>query len=195
MRFQISRLAFWLAAAALFVVTPAQAQQSQDVTNCVDRDRKFDPDVVIGGCTTVIRSGEYKGKNLAWALNNRGTVYHAKGENDLAIKDYTEAVRLNPEYTSGYYNRGNSLVRKKEYDRAIADYNKALSLTVPATVYAEGEAKRSNRIRADYFYGRGRAYNGKGDTKRAIADFKESVRLDPDHDQAKSELAALEKKS
>ncbi len=195
MRLQTLRLSFWLAAAALFVVVPAQAQQSQEVTNCVDRDKKFDPDVVIGGCSAVIRSGEYTGKNLAWALNNRGTVYHGKGENDLAIKDYTEAVRLNPEYTSGYYNRGNSYIRKKEYDRAIADYNKALSLTVPATVYAEGEAKRANRIRADYFYGRGRAYNFKSDTKRAMADFKEALRLDPGHDQAKTELAELEKKS
>ena len=33
----------------------------------------------------------------------------------------------------------------------------------------------------------------KADTKRAMADFKEALRLDPDHDWAKTELAKLEK--
>ncbi len=126
-------------------------------------------------------------------MTTRGTVYHGKGEDDLAIKDYTEAIRLDPEYTSGFYNRGNSYARKKDYDRAIADYNKAISLAVPEVIYAAGEAKRANRIRADYFYVRGRAYNFKADTKRAMADFKEALRLDPDHDWAKTELAKLEK--
>jgi len=34
--------------------------------------------------------------------------------------DYTEAIRLDPNYAEPYHNRGNAYHRKGEYDNAIA---------------------------------------------------------------------------
>ena len=47
---------------------------------------------------------------------------------DQAIADYTQAIRLNPNYALAYYNRGNVYYRKGDYDRAIADYEAVLRI-------------------------------------------------------------------
>ena len=63
------------------------------------------------------------------AYNARGNCLHGKGDNDRAIADYTEAIRLDPKYANAYNNRGVSLQADKgDYDRAIADYNEAIRL-------------------------------------------------------------------
>src|SRR5262249_4131795 len=51
-----------------------------------------------------------------------------KQEYDKAVKDYTEAVRLDPNFFSAYTNRGLAWKNKKGYDKAIADYSKAAEL-------------------------------------------------------------------
>ena len=44
------------------------------------------------------------------AYYNRGFAYEEKGEHDQAIADYTEAIRLKPDYAEAYYNRGSPTV-------------------------------------------------------------------------------------
>ena len=51
-----------------------------------------------------------------------------KGDNDRAIADYTEVLRLNPNYADAYYNRGDAYDDKGDYARARADWEKALQL-------------------------------------------------------------------
>ncbi|MDR1467911.1 MAG: tetratricopeptide repeat protein, partial [Spirochaetaceae bacterium] len=51
-----------------------------------------------------------------------------KGENDKAIADYNQALRINPNYAEVYYNRGYAYAMKKDYARARADWEKALQL-------------------------------------------------------------------
>src|ERR1700730_9398473 len=48
--------------------------------------------------------------------------------NDLekAVRDFTEAVRIDPNYPGGYSERGQALFELGETDRAIADYSAAL---------------------------------------------------------------------
>jgi tetratricopeptide (TPR) repeat protein len=45
-----------------------------------------------------------------------------------AIRDYTGAIRLNPQYVMAYNNRGLTYHNKKDYDSAIADYDRALQI-------------------------------------------------------------------
>ena len=42
------------------------------------------------------------------AYNNRGLAHFKLGQNDNALKDYDEALRLNPKLTDAYFNRGNA---------------------------------------------------------------------------------------
>ena len=98
------------------------------------------------------------------AYLGRGNVYLAKKDNDKAIADFTEAIRLDPPFATAYLNRGLALQAKNEPDKAIADYTEALRLN-PGYVRAMQE--------------RGRAWSSKKDYDKAIADFNEAIRLDP----------------
>ena len=62
------------------------------------------------------------------ACNNRGNSYAEKGEHAKAIEDYTNAIRLNPEYATAYINRRFSYVAKGDFERAKKDYTEAIRL-------------------------------------------------------------------
>jgi tetratricopeptide (TPR) repeat protein len=95
---------------------------------------------------------------------DQGTAAVVIGDNDRAIADFNQAIRLNPTYALAFGNRGFVYARKDSNDRAIADFNEAIRLD-PTYAIA--------------FRGRGVAYGNKGDYDRAIADFTEAIRLDP----------------
>lgn len=65
--------------------------------------------------------------NSPAAYNSRGLLWAEKKEYDIAVGDYTEAIRFDPKQVA-VYNRGNAWEGKKEYDRAIADYNEAFRI-------------------------------------------------------------------
>lgn len=51
-----------------------------------------------------------------------------KKDYDKAIRDYSEAIRLNPKDTYYYDSRANCWSAMKEYDKAISDYEEAIRL-------------------------------------------------------------------
>src|SRR5580658_4163119 len=118
------------AAAAIWgamLAAPTHAELSRPWTWCVNKE-KAPPDLQINGCTTVIQSGTETQKNLSIAFNNRGNAYRTKEDNDRAIADYNESIRLNPKYAYPYNGRGNVWRDRGDNDRAIADYNTAIKL-------------------------------------------------------------------
>jgi lipoprotein NlpI len=124
-----------------------------------------DFDVAIESFTLAIKAGDLSKEDLAAAYNNRGIAYGAKGDQDRAIQDYNEAIRLNPNDAVAYNNRGNAYRRDKgDSDHAIQDYDEAIRL---------------NPNYADAYYNRGLAYGAKGDQDRAIQDLNEAIRLNP----------------
>ena len=64
------------------------------------------------------RGGQY--------LLGRGAAYHAAGDLNKAIADYSAALLLNPELTDAYQKRGYVYNVKGEYDKAIADYTEVI---------------------------------------------------------------------
>jgi tetratricopeptide (TPR) repeat protein len=125
-----------------------------------------DADLVISACTTLIQSGKETTQGVVRALVNRGTAYRAKGQNDLAIEDYDQAIRIDPNLAIAFNNRGNGYDAKRQYDRAIEDYDQAI---------------RINPNEAFALNNRGGAYSAKGQHDRAIQDYDEALRIDPNY--------------
>ena len=60
--------------------------------------------------------------------NNRGVAYANKGDYELAVEAFTNAIALNPNLAMAYSNRGGAYRDKGDYDRAIEDCNTAIEL-------------------------------------------------------------------
>ena len=90
---------FWSAlfAAAIFLIHSAAADQC---------DSPQDPEASIIDCTRSINSGKWKGRYLAAFYSNRAVAYRDKGDNDRAIADLNEAIRLDPKLVMAFNNRG-----------------------------------------------------------------------------------------
>lgn len=83
---------------------------------------------LIRACTAVIRSGRQTPENLARAFFNRGRALADKGQFDPAIRDFDEAVRLDPKYPDAFNNRGVAWSGKGQYEQAIKDFDEAIRL-------------------------------------------------------------------
>ncbi|XP_068136368.1 tetratricopeptide repeat protein 32 [Hyperolius riggenbachi] len=67
-------------------------------------------------------------QDLATAYNNRGQVKYYRVDFYEAMDDYTEAIRVNPDFEIPYYNRGLVLYRLGYFDEAIKDFQRVLEL-------------------------------------------------------------------
>ena len=67
-------------------------------------------------------------KMTAHDLCERGTAYSNKGQTDSALADYTEAIRLDPDFAQAYYERGIVHFERGNTDEALADYTEAIRL-------------------------------------------------------------------
>jgi len=111
---------------------------------------------------------------------NRGCDFGDKGDKDGAIREYKEAIRIDPNYALAHYNLGISLKNKGDIDGAIREYKEAIRLDPN---YASAH------------YNLGNMLDDKGDIDGAIREYKEAIRLDPDHANAKTRLGyALEER-
>jgi tetratricopeptide (TPR) repeat protein len=130
-----------------------------------DCNKHIDP----AACTRILNLPRLDKKNRVVFLDNRGTALYNKGQMDLALADYSEAIRLQPNYAFAYNNRGRILEERGEYDRALSDYNTAIRLVTNQPVM---------------FNGRGNVWFDKSEFNRALADYDEAIRLDPNYADA-----------
>jgi len=79
------------------------------------------------------------GRSLAFAL--RGRVYQNTGKLDESIKDYTDAIRLAPDFAYHYANRAEVYFDKKEFEKAIADYSEAIRLDPKNQYFRQDRAR------------------------------------------------------
>jgi Zn-dependent protease/tetratricopeptide (TPR) repeat protein len=163
---------------------------------------------LAGGRKRVVEANTNGKKSVspdAQAAYERGGVYVEKRDYDNAIKEFSEAIRLEPEYVKAYIYRGRAYYEKKACDKAICDYTEAIRLkpdcmeayNYRGEAYSFGKEEYDNAI-GDYTeiikngpdadwvafgYGcRGNAFCYKEQYDRAMDDYNEAVRLVPEND-------------
>ena len=94
----------------------------------------------------------------------KGEGYNHDGKYQLAIVEFTTAIRLNPGYTSAYWARGWAYDYLNQYQQAIQDFDKAIQLD-PYDVLP--------------YISRGFSYYRSNSYQQAIQDFDKAIQLDP----------------
>jgi tetratricopeptide (TPR) repeat protein len=117
-----------------------------------------------------ILKNRFSGQNKKARLNSaaqtnceKGKRYFENGDYNAAITEFTEAIRLNPNYITAYAARADVYREKRKYDAVIKDCNKAVKLDPNAALA---------------YSIRGLAYQDKGDYDAAFRDITEAVRID-----------------
>lgn len=105
----------------------------------------------------------------------RGHVYIVSNQLDEAIKDLTNAIRLNPWNVQAFNDRGVAYMKKKNLDRAIDDYTAAIAISALPQIYVN----------------RGYAYEAQQRQDLAIADLQNGLSRDPSLVGARDALKRL----
>ena len=100
----------------------------------------------------------------------------ARDELDRAIRDYDEAIRLDPRYAHALNNREIIFLDQGDAARAIADFDRAI---------------REQASYANAFRNRGLARTQQGLYELAVADFDEAFQLNPSTDRGVEYAVAL----
>jgi tetratricopeptide (TPR) repeat protein len=127
----------------------------------------------------------------AWAL-------HEKGDHKRALKDYNQAIGLQPKVSRWYHGRGHIWQDKKEYAKAAADFDMAARLD-PTNAEAFNDAGVAREALKEYakaleaydeairldsdwavpLVNRGNLWVAKKEYDKALTDYDEAARLDP----------------
>jgi tetratricopeptide (TPR) repeat protein len=150
----------------------AMVALGQDTQQDMQKCQSGSPDARITSCTTLIQAGLlttlqtglFLPERRSVVYNNRGVAYTDKGDYERAIRDYNEAIHLNPTSVGTFYSRGYAYKKKGDYDRAIQDFNEALRLDPHFELT---------------YYERGNSYINKGEYDRAIQDFNQAILIRP----------------
>ncbi len=133
--------------------------------------------------------------------------YNLQGENQInknlynhAIKDFSKALAINPNYVDALINRGSAYTQLGRFNDALMDFNHALKFEKKdAELYNKrGEVFIQNNMHdqaikdftaavvlnplfSDAYLNRGRAYSEKGMPEEAMNDFNQAIKADSDH--------------
>jgi tetratricopeptide (TPR) repeat protein len=79
--------------------------------------------------TKIIRLNAKIAVNMADKDDAQGNIYNLLRDYDKAISDYTEAIRLNPNYAAAYHDRGLAYKQLGKNAQSQADFDKAKQLS------------------------------------------------------------------
>ena len=182
---------------------PRASLVDEAIANAISLQQQGKRDDAIERWRAVAHIAERSDDALAAAAWFSGA-YLIQDENpEDALADYTEAIRLKPDYAEAYNNRGAVKYALGRHDDALADYAEAIRLKpdhanpyynlgiVKAKLgrYEDALADYAEAIRlkpdhAGAFYNRGVAKAKLGRYEDALVDFAEAIRLKPDYAEA-----------
>jgi tetratricopeptide (TPR) repeat protein len=121
--------------------------------------------LALQACTTTPTSAVSCGGSTAKDRYDCGFQYQfVQGNYEAAIREYTEALRLDPGYLDALNNRGIAYRRTHDPDSAIRDFSEAIR-RAPQSVSA--------------YNNRANAHTDKGDANAALADWGAVLEIDP----------------
>jgi tetratricopeptide (TPR) repeat protein len=149
----------------------------------------------------------------AYAFQNLAFSENARGKHDDAIRDYTEALRLDPTLAFAHSARGALYDDKGDRDKAFSDYSEAIRLdpNENRAFFRRGyvdlyrkdwdkaitdfsEAIRTSPSSETSYFERGVAYSHTNDLDRALASFESAIRIWPNYSAAYVERGYIYKR-
>ncbi|MEQ9519639.1 MAG: tetratricopeptide repeat protein [Parvibaculum sp.] len=158
------------------LIAPASANAIDDNTDCYEQFRGGDMKLAIYYCSRAIQSGELETGDVVAALLNRGVAYKNTGNLEMAIADYSAALKLSPDDALIYSNRANAYREQGRVEDALNDISKSISL---------------NPDNPAAFYVRGLTFEVIGDVENARRDFLRAHEMAPDNADFRSKVDAL----
>ena len=106
---------------------PVEAQVAAEALN-ICRSDAGPAAARIAACTRAVEEAAGDETTRIEAFLQRGILHEEGGEWEAAVRDYTEAIKLDGTNATAYFNRGNAYDQLGQVDLAIADYTQAIKL-------------------------------------------------------------------
>ncbi len=152
--------------------------------------------IVVGAASWIIYTS--RNINSARQIYQQGIAHYHKGKYEQAIKLFSQAIKINPEYSSAYNSRGDAYYRLRDYKKSQEDSSAAISHNPKDanayydrafTLYSLGKYKdaiadynraiKLNPSDENAYYGRGLAHYEIKQKKQAIADVNQAIKINP----------------
>ncbi|MFZ4807237.1 MAG: tetratricopeptide repeat protein [Hyphomicrobiaceae bacterium] len=200
------------AGAAVLTSFGAPVASAQDMGDVLVRCQNIDTAAKarIELCSQLVDSRSADAELRAEALLNRGDAHEDAGDDEAALKDYSAAIALNPDYPAPYGYRGALHERLDRFEEAVKDFTVVLRdrpddrdvLHARARSYLVlGKAAESAKdydalVKLDgkdieALLGRGAAREEIGDKAGATADYRAVLGLEAENADAKQGLDRL----
>lgn len=92
-----------------------------------------------------VKAAEQEGENVALIYNGLGYAYFAQEQYDLAIRNYKEALKHNPNYITALNNLAHAYERKNLIAQALQTYEQVLNLELNNTS-AKSRAEKLRKL-------------------------------------------------
>jgi tetratricopeptide (TPR) repeat protein len=169
-------LALSIAASPLAADVPAITLGGSAAQTCYysAAERRHD-EMAIQTCTTALDDKALTNFDRAGTLVNRGIVYLFAGNSTLAVRDFDDAIAMDPQQAEAWLDKAVAFVNAGNSAAALdlADHALKLRTQKPALAY----------------FVRGLAYEQQGQLRSAYTSLQTARRLDPNWNEPKDELS------
>lgn len=201
----------WACFCLLLIASGAAADAYKDFNLGVAAASREEADAAIAALSRALSAQDLPSHLAPVGHLTRGREYLDSKQYDLAIADFTLALKLRPGYLEAYLSRCDAYSEEKQYALALSDCTKAVELDPAnwrvrqdriavylrmkdferaAAEYAPFIAKRSRE--ADLLLGRAEVYRQAGDFDKALADAAAAAQRAPDWGRAYVSLGLIQ---